>query len=219
MSDIFNEIDEDIRRERLRKLWDKYGIFIIALAVLIVGGIGGWRAYEAWQASRAAQAGASYERALLLEQEGKSEEAKAAFAQLAAEAPPNYRRLARMREAAALAESDRKAAVAIYDEVAADAGAEQALRDAASLRAGMLLADSAPLDELTSRLQPLTADGRAFRHSARLVLALAAWRAEDIAAARRWAEAITGDPQAPQNARGQAEMLLSLTAANAEAKT
>jgi len=219
VSDIFSEIDEDLRRERLRKLWEKYGIVVVALAILIVAGIGGWRAYEAWQAGRAAEAGDAYERALLLEQEGKPEEAKAAFSKLTEEGTANYRRLARFREAAVLAASDRKAAVAIYDEVAADNAAGQTLRDAANLRAGMLLADEAPLDQLTARLQPLTADGRAFRHSARLVLALAAWRAEDIAAARRWAEAIVADPLAPQNTRGQAEMLMALTADRAEAKS
>ena len=46
MADIFHEVDEEVRRERLKKLWDRYSIYIIALAVLIVAAIGAWRAYE-----------------------------------------------------------------------------------------------------------------------------------------------------------------------------
>ena len=46
MADIFHEVDEEVRRERLQKLWDRYSIYLIALAVLIVAGIGAWRGYE-----------------------------------------------------------------------------------------------------------------------------------------------------------------------------
>ena len=46
LADIFHEVDEEVRRERLQRLWERYSIHIIALAVLIVAGIGGWRGYE-----------------------------------------------------------------------------------------------------------------------------------------------------------------------------
>ena len=38
VSDIFHEVDEEVRREQLKKLWDRYGIYLIALAVLVVVG-------------------------------------------------------------------------------------------------------------------------------------------------------------------------------------
>ncbi len=59
MADIFHEVDEEVRRERLQKLWDRYSIYIIAAAVLIVAGIGAWRGYEYWEAKKAAAAGAA----------------------------------------------------------------------------------------------------------------------------------------------------------------
>ena len=66
MSDIFSEVDEEVRRERLKQLWDKYSLLIIAVAVLIVAGIGGWRAYEYWVAQKAAAAGAAFENAVTM---------------------------------------------------------------------------------------------------------------------------------------------------------
>ena len=66
MADIFHEVDEEVRREQLKKLWDRYSIYLIALAVLIVAGIGAWRGYEYWVAKRAAAAGAAFETAMAL---------------------------------------------------------------------------------------------------------------------------------------------------------
>ena len=91
MADIFHEVDEEVRRERLQKLWDRYSIYIIGLAVLIVAAIGAWRAYQWWEAKKAAAAGAAFESALSLSDEGKHAEADAAFAKIAAEAPAGYR--------------------------------------------------------------------------------------------------------------------------------
>jgi hypothetical protein len=103
VSDIFQEVDEEVRREQLKKLWDRYSIYLIALAVLIVVGVSGWRGYEYWVAKKAAAAGAAFEAAAALSEQGKHAEAEAAFAKVAVEAPAGYRVLARMRVAGARA--------------------------------------------------------------------------------------------------------------------
>ena len=82
MADIFHEVDEEVRREQLKKLWDRYSIYLIALAVLIVAGIGAWRGYEYWVAKKAAAAGAAFEAAGVLSEQGKYAEAEAAFAKV-----------------------------------------------------------------------------------------------------------------------------------------
>ena len=41
MSDIFSEVDEELRREQLRKLWEGYGVYLIAACVLLVAAVGG----------------------------------------------------------------------------------------------------------------------------------------------------------------------------------
>ena len=48
MSDIFDEVDEEVRREQFKKLWERYGNLFVALAVLIVAAVGGWRGCEYW---------------------------------------------------------------------------------------------------------------------------------------------------------------------------
>jgi len=214
VADIFQEVDEEVRRERLKKLWQRYGNYAIAGCLLVIVAVGGWRGYEWWQTKRAAEAGAAFEQAVTLAESGKHEEAEAAFAKLAADGTAGYRVLARLREAAQLARTDRKAAVSAYDEIAADKSAGQVIRDLAAVRAGFLLIDSSSYGDIRARLEPLTGPDRTFRHSARELLALSAWKDGDMGAARQWTDVIAADPQTPPGTRSRAEVLSELIAAS-----
>jgi hypothetical protein len=215
VADIFHEVDEEVRRERLQQLWDRYSIYVIALAVLIVAAIGAWRGYEYWEAKKAATAGAAFESALSLSEAGKHAEAEAAFAKVATEAPAGYRMLARLRTAAELAQTKRADAVKAYDELAADTSLGATLQDLAAVRAGMLMVDSAPLSDMRRRLDPVSEPGRTFRHSARELLALSAWRNHDFTAARRYIDMIATDAETPPGTRARADVLSALIAADA----
>jgi hypothetical protein len=214
VADIFNEVDEELRRERLKNIWDRYGWLIIAVALLIILGVGGWRGYQWWEARKAAEAGTVFEQAVALVGEGKHDEAQAAFARIASEGTA-YRGLARMREAAELGRKDRDGAVKIYDGLAADTSIGPAMQDLARVRAGMLVIDSAGLDQMKTRLAPATASDRVFRHSARELMAFAAWRAADAAATKQWFDMIIADAETPVGIRTRTEMLMALTAPGA----
>jgi hypothetical protein len=214
LADIFHEVDEEVRRERLQKLWERYGIYVFALAFLIVAGIAAWRGYEWWLNKQAAAAGAQFQAALTLSEQGKHAEAEQAFAKIAAEAPAGYRVLARFRAAGELALGKPAEAVNAYDQIAADGSLSQTLRDLAALRAGLLLVDSASFADLKNRLDPLTEPGRSFRASARELLALAAWHYNDAAAAKHYLDLLEGDSETPAGARARAQILSALIAAS-----
>jgi hypothetical protein len=214
VSDIFHEVDEEVRREQLKKLWANWGNYIVALAFVLVLAVAGWRAWDWWQAKKAAEAGAAFDAALSLAEAGKHQEAEAALAKIAAESPAGYRILAHFREAAEVALRDPQAAVKAYDALAADSRIGSVLQDLAAVRAAMILADTASLAEMRSRLETLTSPARPFRHSARELLALSAWRTGDVAAARRWLDMITTDAETPTGTRARVEMLMALVAAD-----
>jgi len=114
--------DEEVRREQLKKLWDRYGTYLIAACVSRRHRRRGWRGYEWWQAKRAGESGAAFEQAVRPRRGRQDQDAEAAFAKLATDGTAGYRVLARLREAAAVATTDRPAAVKDYDEIAADRG-------------------------------------------------------------------------------------------------
>jgi hypothetical protein len=215
VADIFHEVDEEVRREQLKKLWERYGSYAIAAAVAVVLAVAAWRGYEWWLAKQSAQFGDAFMAATKLSEEGKHTEAESAFARVAAEGTSDYRMLARLSEAGDLATTDRKAAVAAYDAIAADRSFTQPLRDLAAVRSALLLVDTAPLSELNARLEPLTGPDGTFRHTARELLALAAWRNGDMSAARRWVDMIVADPETPESLRSRIGILRTLLPANA----
>jgi hypothetical protein len=216
VSDIFQEVDEEVRREQLKKLWERWGNYVVAAAILLVAGVGAWRGYEWWEAKKAAESGAAFEAAATLAEAGKRSEAEAAFAKVATDGTTGYRHLARLREAAELAQTDPKAAIAAYDKIAADGAVGQVLQDLAALRAGALLIDAGSLAEAQRKLEPLAAAERTFRYTARELLVLAAWRAGDSAALKRWSDMILTDVQTPSSTRQRIEMLMALGSAESK---
>ena len=121
------------------------------------------------EARKAAEAGAAYDAATVLADEGKHDEAEAAFAKLAADGTAGYRMLARLREAAELGERDPKAAVAAYDAIAVESAGQPLMGDLAAVRAGLAAGGHRKFDEMTQRLEPLTQpDGRVPPYRARI---------------------------------------------------
>lgn len=218
MADIFNEIDEDLRRERAKKVWEKYGNYIIAAAIFVVLVVAGWRAFEYYMQRQAEAAGARFQDALVLSREGKAEEAASAFTALAKDAPSGYATLTRFRLAAEMAAHDPARGIQSYDALAADATIGPLLQHVAKIRAGYLLVDAAPYKDVAAKIEPLTAAGQPWRHSAREILGLSAWKAKDLTTAGKWFEAVSADPDVPAATRQRADMMLQLIAADAPPK-
>ena len=210
MSELFDEVDEEVRREQLKKLWEKYSLFIIAAALLVIAAVGGWRGYQYLEAKKAAEIGDAFNKAAELSTQNKRAEAEAAFADLAAKAPSGYRMLARLRAAGEAADRDPKAAAKMFDDIAADRSVGTVEQALARIRAAGLLLDTASYNDVQQRLQSDAAPDATFRHAARELLALSAYRANDATAARKWLDMIEADNETPPSLRSRAEALQAL---------
>jgi hypothetical protein len=210
VSELFDEVNEDVRRDQLKQLWNQYSIYIVAGALLIIASVGGWRGYQYLEAKKAAEAGAAFDKASELSEQNKHAEAESAFMDLAAKAPSGYRLLARLRAAAEVANRDPQAAVKLYDEISADRSIGAPEQDLAKVRAAGLLLETSSYPNMLARLEPATAPGATFRHTARELLALSAWRVNDTAAARQWLDMIANDGETPPGLRSRAEALQAL---------
>jgi len=212
LSDIFREIDEELRRDNLQQLWARYGRYVIGLAVvavLVTAAFVGWREYQLRQ--REAE-GARYAAALDLSRQGKSAEAADAFAVLAQGASSGRATLARLAEAAAKAQAgDVDGAIAAYDQLAADGSADSVLRDAATLLSARYTLDKGDPKTVVARLAPLTNAASPWRGLALELTAAAELKAGDTAKARTDFDALAKDGSVSQGIRQRAaEMLASI---------
>ncbi len=213
--DIFDEVEEEFRAERARKLLTRYAGVILAAVVLVVGGVAGWRVWQ-WQLARQDAAAATLYMAALSQTQAAGAqaqqnrtEARVELRSLAAGAPAGYRSLARLSAAAALAnEGQLPAALALWNELAADQSADPLLRDVASLLWTGHQLDTTDPRLLRARLLPLAEPDSPWRPLAEEQLALLDLRQNKVADARTTLRRLSTDAAAPEGVRGSASILL-----------
>ncbi|HUE45420.1 MAG TPA: tetratricopeptide repeat protein [Aestuariivirgaceae bacterium] len=212
MSDdsLFREVDEEFRRDQALKLWQRYGNYVVGVAlavVLLVAAIKGW---QYWQTYRAESAGAAYHLGLAHLEGDRTDEAQAILAELADDGQKGYSTLARLHLAGILADRGEVAeAVAAYDAVA-DSSAAREFRDLATIRAGYLLAGTESPEILKQRLAVLERPDSSWRNAVREILASAHYRSGNFVEADRLMNEILVDPEAPQAMRQRAQMMVQL---------
>ncbi len=206
MSDIFQEIDEDLRRERLLGFWRRYGFAIIALGVGLLVGIGAYMAWRSYAEAKLNDHAEAMAAAAQLVGQGKHADAAKAFTALADEAGGSYGAIARLDAAASTYDAgDPAGAVALYDQVSA--GAEDAsLRALAQVLAVQALMDTAKPDELDKRLDAVGDSGFApVVKELRAYIRLKDGKTED---ARRLLAELVDDATAPARLKTRATEIL-----------
>jgi hypothetical protein len=214
MSDIFREVDEDVRRDQFEKLWKQYGNLVVGALLVLVAAAAAWQVYSYFHVKEAQRASAKYQAALELSEAGQGAQAEELLASVIQKGPAGYAMLARLREAAEAGKRDPAAGAALYDKLATDAGLDTTLQGLAQLRAAMLLADSLSTADLAKRLEPLATAASPWRNLAREWLGLSdLLKSGDYeAAGRRFDEVIT-DPEASVGQRQRMEVYLGLVKA------
>lgn len=210
MSDLFREIDEEIRQDRALEIWKKYGIYIIAVAILIVLGTAGYRIYSHFEQKNAEALGLRFQVALEASTAGRSEDAAKEFQAIASEGGKGYAKLARFRAAAELALTSKSEAIKLYDALSSDASVPLVLQGLARLRAATLATDDISFDELKARVDPLLPQGGPWAGLARELLGTKKLAANDFKAAGEYFDAIITDDAAPASVKQRATMFLAL---------
>ncbi|MEF2551654.1 tetratricopeptide repeat protein [Aurantimonas sp. A2-1-M11] len=216
MSDesFFREVSEELRQDRVKAIWTRFGTYILAAVVLVVVttiAVVGWDRYQTAQANAS---GDAYLAALQLARDGQPDAAVTALDAIAADGYGAYPDLARMSIGGVYqAQGKPDEAVAAFDRVSADAGAPDALRDMAAVRAAYILVDHGSLSDVRSRVERLTGDSEALRFPAREAVALAAWKAGDAETASTLFQQLVDDPGAPNGIISRARLMLDLVAA------
>jgi hypothetical protein len=64
MADIFDEVDEDLKRDQMQLLWARYGKIVMTAVAAVVLGVALRQGYVAWQTGQAETSATAYHQAL-----------------------------------------------------------------------------------------------------------------------------------------------------------
>ncbi len=207
---LIREVDEEVRQDEYKKFADRHGSKLIAVIAAIVLAVAAYEGWKYYQTSQAELASVVYLDAVKKADDGKYDDALAA---LAAIKHPGFAQLGKLREAAVIAaKGDADKAIASYDAIIADTSIDPVLADLARIRQGYLLVDKSTPDELLTKLGSFDKDGNAWRHAAREIFGLSAYRVKDYTMADRYMNAIFADPEAPQALKQRAQVMVQLIA-------
>lgn len=210
MSDdsFIREVEEELRTDKLKAFWSRFGVLIVGGAIAIAVGTAGFVGWQSYTTSQANASGDRFLEALNLANEGNSQEALSRLAELEADGYGQYAVLARMRAASERHNAgNTDQAIADFDAIAADNSVPIALRDAARVRAAYLMVDAGSYQDVANRAEPLAAGDNAFRHSAREALALSAWKNGRADDALRLIDELLADTIVPPGIAQRAQII------------
>lgn len=211
MADIFTEVDEDLRREKLEKLWKKFAPYIIGAAVLFIGGMAGRVYWQDYQENDRIAESDRYQAAIAELTAGREGDALSDLEAIAADSKHGYDLLAQLQAASLLLQDGKVAeSLSLYDSISANGDFDQRYRDYAALLAGMVVLDQAQYDAATVRLEPL-ANGKSYwSYSAQELLGLLAMERESWERATTIFLQLNLDEGAPDELKARAREYLQL---------
>lgn len=153
MVDIFQDVDEALRREKIAALWQAHGGLIVGIVIALVLGTGAYSAYKSWSDKRMAEQTENF----WVAQESASPDGSSGKT-LTLDSSGRLRTLALLTQAGALADKAKiEEARKAYEALAADRGADPLARDFATVMAARMVSEtsSVTLDSAQQQLKAL----------------------------------------------------------------
>ncbi|QUJ77286.1 hypothetical protein KDD17_04530 [Sulfitobacter albidus] len=186
---FIDEVNDELRRDRMMGTLKRYGWIAVAVVVLIVGGAAFSEFRKAQARAEAEALGDGITAALA------TEDAAAQLATLEADDPTARAVLDLLTASEHLAAEDRAAAVETLNAVAVNGDAPQIYRQIAQFKALTLQADTLPADARAQGFEALAAAGGTLRLLAQEQIALIAIEEDDTATAIERYQALLTDAE------------------------
>jgi len=166
MDDIFKEVDEELREERLTKIWKRIGPYVIGIlsgAIIITSAVIGYREYDETQRQNW---GVQFAEAMNLSEEGNWQESLDLFETLTEKTNLGYKTLSLFQAASLYAKNGNKEkALEIYQSLESKA-LDENFRDLATLMLIYLQFDNADPEILEKRIEKLASKGNPWYYNA-----------------------------------------------------
>ncbi|MDB5585644.1 MAG: tetratricopeptide repeat protein [Devosia sp.] len=200
---IFREVDEELRSDRMRNFWRRFAPYIIGAAVLVVVGVAANEGWTWYHANNAAKSSDELYAAFDLADGGDIAAAQTQLDTLIADGSGSYPMLAQFKQAGLLAKDGKVTdAVAAYDALAVSLS-NQRLRELALVLGGTLMVDAGTLADVQQRVETIATEGNPLRNAAREAMGLAQYKAGKFTDAQASFQAVIDDPMSQSTVRNR----------------
>lgn len=213
MQDAFiREVDEDLKNESMKKLWDKYGLFIIIVVVASLTLAVSYESLKAWYIQRAENRADAYAMALSLQNQARFAESEEALDMVINENFGSFVELAKMQKANVLLEQDNPTeALALLKEISQDKSISPQLRDTARIKLATYRQDNASFEEMSELLQPIAENSQnAWYAVAQDILATVLLRDGKTEDAKEIYNSLLENPDASEDLKNRIKDILSV---------
>jgi len=214
---LIREVDEELRRDRMRKFWRQAGPWVIGGAVAVVLVVAGYEGWTWWQKTQSARSSDQFYAAAKIADGTDLDAAKKALDGVIAQGSGGYPMLAQFREAALLAQNGKiDEAVAAYDGLSTSLNNTH-LRELALVLAANLLVDKGDVSAVEQRVGGSMTPASPMRNAAREVMGLVQYKAGKLDDAMKNFQAILDDPLATRDLQSRIQIyMLQLQAEGAK---
>ncbi|MDF3034305.1 MAG: hypothetical protein K0R76_1259 [Alphaproteobacteria bacterium] len=214
--EFLEEVEKDIRQEKLLNLWKQYGKLITGTAMTIVVLVVGYSLWGHYDQNKRIQMAEKLISAQEYIAKGETDKAQTLLTSLSAESHKTYQPLALFQKAGLLLQDGPNAkpgeALAIYNQLAEKPELDPLWRDLANLLAVMTSMDQADVnvDGLLGRLTALTNDQNPWRYFAREMKGILLHRKGEKAEATELFARLVQDNQTPPGISMRARLMVQI---------
>mgnify|MGYP001160022050 CR=1 FL=1 len=202
------EVNEEIRNRQLKSIWNRFGIYIIASAVIIILAVGGYEVSNYWNNKISQKESDRFDSAILMIEEGRSDEGYEKLLELT-NSKSGYRGLALFRLSSESYDlGNFNESVEFLKKASNDKSLTEGLRSFAKIKAGLILVDHGSLDDVNNILDSLTKTSGSFSFHAKEIIALSMLSNGKESEAKLMFESIASDAATPPSLARRAEIFL-----------
>lgn len=209
MADLFQEIDDELRQDKASRLWRVYGKYLVAVAIVIIISVGGYKFWQQKQLDDGEKASIAYEAALARSASGDH---KGAIDQLNEEeigTVAGYAALSQMQKAnLAMKINDFEAALITFKDIAENDNYPKSINEWASFRYATVRVEKQIDSNALADLDSLIATDSPWRFLAKEIKAIKEIETGNKSEAKVIFSELADDENAPERLRVRAAEFL-----------
>jgi len=209
LTDAFiQEVDEDVKNDNLKVLWDKYGLLIVAFVVLAVSAAVSFDKLHEWKILRNQNRTQNY--MMATQPQENADDTIAALQQISADNQGIFSDFSKLQIAnVLLGENKQEEALAALENIIADKQVNEEVKNIALIKLATYRVDSLDYEKFAELVRPLTEANNSWTPAAQDLLAMSAIKNGNIENAKEIYNGILKIKDLPESFRNRIQDMLS----------